>query len=191
MHKLLKYLLFAAQPFYADDPGGGGGGGTPPSNNTPPDDSKESFSREYVRELREENKSWRLKHDAAAKEIESHKTAAQKAAEEAEARVKAAETAANDRILRAELKAAALKAGMVDLDGLKLADLSKVKLLEDGSVDGADALMEEMKKAKPYLFGTPNSSSSSNNPPPPKDPKAKNAKEMTDEEYRAARAAIK
>lgn len=184
MHKLLKFLLAAALPVYVDEPGGAGG-------NPPPNKEPETFSREYVRELREENKTWRIKHEAAVKEADTHKTAAEKAAEDAKNSSTAATKAANDRILRAELKAAALKAGMVDLDGLKLADLSKVSLKDDGEVEGADALMEEMKKSKPYLFGTPNSSSSSNNPPPPKDPKAKKASEMTEEEYRAARAAIK
>ena len=71
----------------------------------------------------------------------------------------AAQTAADQRIIRAELKAEALKAGMVDLDGLKLADLSKVKLNDAGEVEGADALMTELKKSKPYLFGTPGTTS--------------------------------
>jgi hypothetical protein len=186
MSKLLKFLLFAALPMYADDPAGGGGAGDPPAPKEP-----ETFSREYVRELREENKSWRIKHDAAVKDAETHKTAAKTAADDAKATSDSATKAANERILRAELKAAALKAGMVDLDGLKLADLSKVTLKDDGEVEGADALMEEMKKSKPYLFGTPNSSSSANNVPPPKDPKAKTASDMTPAEYKLARANIK
>lgn len=192
--RLLSFVLpIGLMRFYVDD-NGSGGGGTPPAG-TPPagsnDDNKEHFSREYVKELREENKNWRLKASTLEQESATHKTAAEKAAQESEARVKAAETAANDRILRSELKAAALKAGMIDLDGLKLADLSKVSLKDDGTVDGADAMLEEMKKSKPYLFGSTQNSSNPNKPPASNPPTAKNAKEMTAEEYAAARRAIK
>ena len=155
------------------------------------EDKNETFSREYVKELREENKNWRLKAQQTEKERDEHKTAAEKAAAEAADKVKAAHTAADERILRSELKAAALKAGMIDLDGLKLADLTKVKLNEDGTVEGADALFEDMKKAKPYLFGKQESSSSTNSTPPRKPGEPKKATEMTDEEYAAARKQIK
>lgn len=175
-----KYL------FLNDDPDAGGGG-KPPPKDAPPE--QETFSKEYVRELRNENKGWRLKADELARERDSHKTAAEKAALEAEEKVKGANTAAEQRIIRAEMKAAALKAGMVDLDGLKLADLSKIKLTADGEVEGADALMEELKKAKPYLFGAP-SSSSTTQPPPKTPPEKKLAKDMTDAEYTAAKAAL-
>jgi hypothetical protein len=57
--------------------------------------------------------------------------------------------------LAAELKAAAQRARMIDLDWLKLADTSKVTL-EEGpygvTVKGADELMTALKKEKPYLF---------------------------------------
>lgn len=177
-----KFPLFNQEP-------GAAGGGTPPAPPPPAPPEPETFSKEYVRELRNENKGWRLKADDLAKERDTHKTAAEKAALEAEERVKAANTAAEQRIIRAEMKAAALKAGMVDLDGLKLADLSKIKLTADGDVEGADALMEELKKAKPYLFGAP--STSSTNPTPPKTPPEKKlAKDMNDAEYAAAKAAL-
>jgi hypothetical protein len=149
----------------------------------------ETFSKDYVRELREENKGWRLKaseHEATAKTL---KEAADKAAKDAADMVTAGQKTANDRIIRAELKASALKAGMVDLDGLKLADLSKVKLNDAGDVEGADELMAEMKKAKPYLFGAA-STSHTGNPPKAGDPKTKTAAEMTDAEYAVAKAAM-
>ncbi len=51
------------------------------------------------------------------------------------------------------LKLAAQKAGMHDLDGLKLADLSRVRLEDDGvTVKGADELVASFKDSKPYLF---------------------------------------
>ena len=142
-----------------------------------------------MRELRAENKGWRLKADGLEKERDTHKTAAEKAAADAEEKIKGVQSAADERIVRAELKAAALKAGMVDLDGLKLADLSKVKLNAAGEVEGAEALMEEMKKAKPYLFGVANSSST-HTPPGRTPPEKKAAKDMTDAEYEAAKRAL-
>ena len=91
------------------------------------------------------------------------------------------------RVIRAELKAEAIRAGMVDLDGLKLLDLAAVKLSPTGEVDGAGALMARMKRDKPWLFGGVSSSSSST-PPPAQAPGKKLAKDMTDAEYRTARA---
>ena len=149
----------------------------------------ETFSKDYVRELREENKGWRLKlTDAETKAAESA-AALTKASKDADEKVAGATTAADLRVIRAELKAAALKAGMVDLDGLKLADLSTVKLGADGEIEGADALMEALKKAKPYLFGAA-SSSYAGDPPKPTDPKPKLAKDMTPAEYSAAKAKL-
>lgn len=195
MSRLLAFLLpIGLMRFYADGDGNGGGGGNPPAGNPPagnPDDKNEHFSREYVRELREENKNWRLKAQALEQETTTHKTAAEKAAQEAEAKVKAASDAANDRVLRSELKAAALKAGMIDLDGLKLADLATVKLKDDGSIDGAEAMLEALKKTKPYLFGAVSNTSNTQTPPDPNKPAAKKASEMTDAEYAAARKQFK
>ena len=152
----------------------------------------QTFSREYVAELRQESASYRTARNASDVTAAAATEAAKKATEEADAKVAAATTAADARILRAELKAEALKAGMVDLDGLKLADMSKVKLNEAGEVEGAEALMTELKKSKPYLFGVVSSSSNpGGQPPKPSGNKAKSATEMTTEEYKAARMNIR
>jgi colicin import membrane protein len=71
----------------------------------------------------------------------------------------------------AKLREAASKAGLRDLDGLKMLDLDGVSLDDKGELVGADALFKAAKKAKPYLFadagggggGTPG------NPPRPGD----------------------
>jgi hypothetical protein len=192
--RLLAFLFpIGLMMFYEGDPSGGGNPNPTPPNPAPkdPDDNRESFSREYVKELREENKGWRLKAQQLERERDEHKTAAEKAASDAENKIKDAHTAAEQRVIRAELKAEALKAGMVDLDGLKLADLSKVKINDTGEVEGAAELMEELKKSKPFLFSATQHSSSPNNPPNPKPPVAKKATEMTDEEYAAARKQFK
>jgi len=182
--KLLMRMMVWAGVFglYVDDPNAP----APPSP-TPRPPEPETFSKDYVRELREESKGYRLK----LSETEAQKKAAEEKASTAEtaaqAKIAEAAKAADQRIIRAELKAVAVKAGMVDLDGLKLADLSTVKLNEAGEVEGADALMESLKKAKPYLFGAASTSGTSK-VPAPGDPKAKKATDMTPEEYKAAKA---
>src|SRR5580698_7507554 len=82
-----------------------------------------------------------------------------------------------------------IRAGIVDLDGLKLVDPSEVKLSADGEVEGASALMARLKKAKPWLFSAASLSSTAM-PPPAQVLRQKLATEMTDAEYRAAREAL-
>ena len=146
----------------------------------------EMFSREYVTEIRNESKGYRLKYQEAEKKAADAAELVEKATKERDERIAESQRTANERIVRAELKAEALKAGMIDLDGLKLADLSKVKLLDDGEIEGAEALMEELKKAKPYLFGSA-STSSTEKRPTASDNQPKLATQMTKEEYAAAR----
>ena len=93
------------------------------------------------------------------------------------------------RLIRAELKAEAVRAGIVDLDGLKLLDISNAKIDEKGNVPGAAAMMAELKRSKPWLFAK-TSSSSSASVPANEPPRQKLAKEMTEVEYRAARAEL-
>ncbi len=96
---------------------------------------------------------------------------------------------AESRLMRAELKAEAIRAGMVDLDGLKLLDQSAIKLTPSGDIDGIGPLMAQLKRDKPWLF-VGASSSSPTSPPPAQPPRQKRATEMTDAEYRAARAEL-
>jgi hypothetical protein len=168
MPKFKRYTFQNA----AGDEGSAGGSASKP----------ETFSREYVTELRSENATYRTKaREAEQKAIESE-VAAKKFAEEAAAK---AEAKAAERET-AELKAEAIKAGMVDLDGLKLADLSKVKLNDAGEVEGADELMKALKEAKPYLFGTTTTTSNPEKKPEKKDDsKPKTAKDMDAAEWKA------
>lgn len=156
---------------------------------TPAPKEPETFTREYVKELRHESATYRTKAQEQEAIAKAAKEAADKAINEATEKLTAAEKAANDRIIRAELKAEALKAGMIDLDGLKLADLSKVTLDDKGEVVGAEEMMNALKEAKPYLFGKGNTSSTEN-PPTPEKQQSKRATEMSAEEYAAAKAKL-
>ena len=110
-------------------------------------------------------------------------------AEELERRLAETEQESRARITRAELKVEAVRAGIVDLDGLKLIDLKNVELTANGDLVNAAELMAQLRRAKPWLFGGASSSSPAS-PPPAQPPRQKLATEMTDDEYRAARAAI-
>jgi hypothetical protein len=95
----------------------------------------------------------------------------------------------DQRLILAELKVEALRAGIVDLDGLKFVDLSEVRLDDDGGVAGGMELINQLKRAKPWLFS--GSSSSSVAKAPPSGPiRQKLVKDMTGDEYRIARANI-
>ena len=96
---------------------------------------------------------------------------------------------ARSRLIHAELKTEALRAGIVDLDGLKLADLSGVTLSPQGELEGGTAVITALKRAKPWLFSAPSSSATAK-PPAAQPPRQKLATEMNDEEYRAARAVL-
>lgn len=153
----------------------------------PKQEEKTHFSLEYVQELRAENAKYRTSAKEAREQLEAAQNEAKKKGEEADQKVQAAEKAANARIIRAELKAVAIKAGMVDLDGLKLADLSSVVLGEDGEVTGAEDLMAKLKEAKPYLFAEPSKSTTNTEVkvPPKKDPEKFSATKATPEELKA------
>jgi hypothetical protein len=110
-------------------------------------------------------------------------------AEALEQRLAETEQVARSRLVRAELKVEAVRAGMVDLDGLKLLDLDQVQLSSDGEIENAAHLMTQFRRAKPWLFGGA-SSSSPTTAPPAQPQRQKLATEMGDKEYRAARAAL-
>lgn len=181
LRRMMRQVYMAPDP----DPTGGAPSPGPAPSPSPAAHEPATFSREYVTELRQESATQRRARQEAEALAKTHEETAKKAAAEAEAKIAAAQTAANERIIRAELKAEAIKAGMVDLDGLKLADLSKVKLnAETGEVEGAEALMTDLKKAKPFLFGAPaNTSHAGTKPPKPGDPEVKDARTMSKEDY--------
>jgi hypothetical protein len=93
------------------------------------------------------------------------------------------------RLVAASLRTEAVKAGMIDLDGLKLLDQSAVELAGDDTVMNGQELMQTLRRNKPWLF-RPVSSSSAAPTPPSRPPRQRTAMEMTDEEYATARRAL-
>lgn len=103
-----------------------------------------------------------------------------------EIRLAELEVTTRAQIIRAELKAEAVRAGIVDLDGLKLVDTATVTLNAAGEVEGAAALMGMLRRAKPWLFGGASSSSAAA-APPAQPPQVRKATDMTYAEWQAAR----
>lgn len=95
----------------------------------------------------------------------------------------------DQKLIRAELKAEAVRAGIVDLDGLKLLDVSGAKMNERGEVEGGAQMIAGLKRGKPWLFSAVSSSSSAT-APTAAPPRQKLASEMTEAEYRVARAEL-
>ena len=93
------------------------------------------------------------------------------------------------RLVAASLRMEAVRAGMIDLDGLKLLDTSKVQLAADDTVIEGARLMQSLRESKPWLFKA-SSSSSSAVAPSYRPVRQKSAMEMTDDEYAAARNAL-
>lgn len=190
---------------FSPDIEGSGGGGSGGSGNANPTPEPQTFSLDYVRELRAENKGWRLKavelEKAAAeakalaeKAAAEAKGAAEKAAKDAEERISQAQQATNARIIQAELRAQAVKSGMIDLDGLKLLDTSAVTLDDKGEVVVPKDFFDEARKAKPYLFaatGAEKGNTSNPNPAPKPAPTSdKKADDLKGDEYAAELAAL-
>ena len=63
------------------------------------------------------------------------------------------------RLVAANLRTEAVRAGMIDLDGLKLIDLSRLQLDDTDKIVGGRQVMTELRRNKPWLFG-PGSTSS-------------------------------
>jgi hypothetical protein len=141
--------------------------------------------------LRREAAESRVKATAAEKDAEAARAETMQAKKDAKAEtetaIAAAKATTDRRIINAELRIEATKAGMVDLDGLKLLDQDKagVALDDDGNVTGAAEAMEVLKKTKPFLFGA----AKTGNPetPKPGDPKSKSALDMTPQELAVAK----
>lgn len=156
---------------------------TPPQPKPP---EPEAFSKEYVRELRHENAGYRLKAQEMERKAAEAADAAKKAQEAAEARAAEREAQAQARVIKAEMKALAVKAGIVDIDALALADLSGVKFNEAGDIEGAEAAIEALKKAKPYLFAQTTSSTQA--PPKGGEQKPKSARDLSDSDWKSEMA---
>jgi hypothetical protein len=110
-------------------------------------------------------------------------------AEALERQLHDAEVQSAARLREAELKAEAIRAGIVDLDGLKLLDASASAAKTGGAQEDAAHVIAKLRRDKPWLFVAASSSSTAI-VPQAAPMKRKLATEMSVEEWRAARAEL-
>ena len=165
-----------------------------------PDGSEDAATTEIMESSREPSEfEKRLRRDLARSReqlriAQSEREAGMAlAARERDEAIAAIRSESADRLIRAELKAQALKAGIVDLDGLRLGDMSSLSLDENGSVLGAEALIETLRQEKPYLFADARAGISTGTtgqtlrPPAPAAPSVLDARTLPRETWQAER----
>lgn len=109
--------------------------------------------------------------------------------EDLEAKISKLQRDFQSRLIAANLRTEAVRAGMVDLDGLRMIDTSEVQLGPDDRIVGSRQLMDELRRQKPWLFVSASSSSGAT-APASQPVRQKSALEMSPEEYAAARATL-
>jgi hypothetical protein len=141
------------------------------------------FTKEYFQELRDENKRYRLKAKELEEKLNSMSSVQNNQANKSEDLTKKAEEAADlakkaldksnklqgtieKRLINSELQQIASKEGLIDMDAFKMADLSNVKVSDEGEVVGAKEIIADLKKSKPYLFKEVTTSNKNSGAPP-------------------------
>jgi len=123
-----------------------------------------------IGELNKESEKHRKAADEWAKAKEAEETAKLSETEKLKKQLDEANTAkesalktANNRLIAAEIKSKSDK--FIDPDVvLALVDKSKVTVKEDGSIEGVDAVLDELAKAKPHLLKGSGSKLGATNP---------------------------
>jgi hypothetical protein len=132
---------------------------------------------EYEKELRRENRKAREKHNQELAAIKAQH----------EEMVANLSKSAQQKLVRAELKASAIKAGIIDADLLSLIDINSVKLSPEGDVLNAQEVLDNFRAAKPHLFGSATTTSTTEAPRPKADSSPKLYKDMSEPERKAFR----
>ncbi|HNC11726.1 MAG TPA: hypothetical protein PLF59_08135 [Cyclobacteriaceae bacterium] len=122
------------------------------------DQSSSSESKE-IKKLREEAKRWRLRAKenkaavAKAAEAEKRLVDAENKAQSALAEVQKIQTISDKRIIEAEVRSLAAEFGLRKIEYARLGSgFEKLKVREDGSVEGAREMFEKLKQSDPELF---------------------------------------
>ena len=117
--------------------------------------------------------------DEAFRALKAHADALERQLHEVEARSVV-------QLRQAELRAEAMRAGIVDIDGLRLLDPEPASGRE---APAASEVIGKLRRDKPWLFGGSHSSSAGT-PPSAAPARRRLATDMTIEEWRAARAEL-
>lgn len=175
-----------------------------------PDD--QLYSKKYVEDLRRENKRYREGYESRENELTELRSYREKAdrdrsaADErykteietergaratAEATAKTALDAAHARLIRAEVRALAVAAGIEDPDDIGLMDLSGIALDGD-AVKGAAEAVEAFRVAKPHKFRPRGLRvDKTQTPAPSGKPGDLDARDLSDADFRALEASLR
>lgn len=180
-------------------------------------DGRKSYDENYVKSLRDESRK-RLERSQAAERERDELKAKQEAREKKEledqqkfrelldkereernrekAELSEKLTAADRRLILAEAKTLAIKAGIIDPDDVKAAlDVADLRIDDDGGVPGLKEKIAELKEAKPHWFkeskskdedGGKKRSVTTPDRKPSADYKGPDYTKMTDAEFREA-----
>ncbi|MGH8336226.1 MAG: hypothetical protein ACRETL_05245 [Gammaproteobacteria bacterium] len=146
-------------------------------------------------EIQVRDAKWRAQAKVLAEENESLKAVLAKEKSDLLGKIDNSTKAQRDlqqKLIGAELKAQAIAAGIIDVDFIKMIDTKNLSLKEDGSVDGLEKAVEDLKSSKPVLFGAAKKFSSSKNSELPNKTVEKrvNAFEMTAAEFQAEKSKL-
>jgi len=152
---------------------------------------------ELPREITEQEKRLRQEvvryREQARIALTERDVAAAQAVRERDEAVAAVREEARQRIIQAEMKAHAIRAGIIDLDALRLADCAAVSIDEAGAVQGADQVMAVLQQQKPYLFSQTHSpppvetTAALQRPPAPSQPSSVDARTLSREAWQQER----
>lgn len=145
---------------------------------------------DYEKKLRREVVRYREQARIAETEREAACAAAARDRDDA---IAAVQEEARSRVVQAELKAHAIQSGIVDLDGLRLADLGGLVVGETGEVQGVEQVIANLRERKPYLFAAEKGSMASGTtaqlqrPPQPAQPSNIDARSLSRDAWQAER----
>ena len=145
---------------------------------------------DYEKKLRKEVARYKEQAQIAENEKASACAAAVRDRDEA---VAAARDEARQRVVQAELKAHAVRSGIVDLDGLRLADTSAISVDDTGELQGVEEVIADLQQRKPYLFSSNQSlpvavtTAQTLRPPSPSQPNTIDARQLSRDAWQLER----
>lgn len=170
---------------------------------------------QYILELRRENERHRGENERLRKTLdeqaaqraeelanqklenmrhEAEEKATKKAETLLEKRLSEMQEANKQRLIKTELRAHAMRAGVIDFDDVYTIlhrDLGKIEFDDDGEVTNAGDIITELKSRKPHLFAGVNTSSTERAPKTRMEQKQeKPALTMSDEEFERSLAQL-
>ena len=156
-------------------------------------------------DAKDEQPSPALRSESTANEVELRlrrdmarfREQARSAQAERDAAIASMRAESDARLIRSELRVAAIKSGIIDTDALRLVDTGHLQVALDGSIEGAEGVIAALKANKPYLFEDSRAASHGSfttsqprRPPSPAQPDPVDARTLSRDQWQAERAKV-